>query len=273
MAVISRITMQKRNKDRLNIYLSKAGKEEFGFAVDQDVFVKYNLSKGLEINEKEIKELIEEDEKKKTINLGLHYLSYRMRTVHEMTDYLEKKERQPEHIKAALEKFKELGYLDDQAFASSYVRSKSATQIKGPMKLKQELKQKGVGQHVTEEAIDQFSEESEKELIQKWVDKQTRKTAKESRSKQKQKLYQQLQGKGFSSGLIQEVLQDMDPAEEADEQQALLFQAVKLERKYASKYTGKEYRLKMKQALYQKGFSVQLIEAYLDEHEREDDET
>ena len=270
MAVISRITMQKRNKDRLNIYVSSGGKESFGFAVDQDVFVKYNLSKGLEIDEQQIKELVEEDEKKKTINLGLHYLSYWMRTVKEMTDYLEKKERQPKHIKAAIEKFKELGYLDDSSFASTYVRSKSATQIKGPLKLKQELTQKGVNKIVTEEAIDQFKEEDEIALIQKWVDKQTKKTARESMSAQKQKLFQQLRGKGFSSSLIQEVLEKMEPQEETDEQQALSYQAAKLERKYASKYTGKEYRIKMKQALYQKGFSIQSIEFYLDEHDRED---
>lgn len=271
MAVISRITMQKRNKERLNIYLTAEGKETFGFAVDQNVFVKYNLRKGLEIDEEALKELIDEDEKKKTINLGLHYLSYRMRTVQEMIDYLEKKERQPEHIKTAIATFKEHGYLDDKTFASSYIRSKSVSQIKGPMKLSQELKQKGVHQTVTDEALDQFNEEDERVLIEKWVEKQRRKSAKESTSAQKQKLFQQLRGKGFRSSSIQEVLERLEPQEDTDELDALTYQAEKLERRLSKKVTGNELRFKMKQALYQKGFSIGMIESYLEGHERGDD--
>lgn len=266
MAQISRITVQKRNKDRLNIFLTKGEKETFGFAVDQDVFIKYNLRKGMEINEDDLKELIEEDEKKKTLQLCYHYLSYRMRTVHEMQTYLEKKEREPEHIKSAIKQLQELGYINDHEFASAYVKSKSTTQIKGPLKLKQELQQKGVGQNITEQAIEEFHEDDERTLIKKWVEKQTKKAAKESHSAHKRKLYQQLKAKGFSSPSIQAVLDEITAPDEEDEQSALIFQADKLERKYSTKYTGKEYKLKMKQALYQKGFSIHLIDQYLEDN-------
>ncbi|TSB45200.1 recombination regulator RecX [Alkalicoccobacillus porphyridii] len=265
MTKISRITVQKRNKERLNIFLMKDGQESFGFAIDQDVFVKYNLKKGMDINEEHMKELIEEDEKKKTLQLSFHYLSYRMRTIHEMQTYLEKKERDPAHIEAAIKQLQKLGYLNDHEFASAYVKSKSTSQIKGPLKLKQELQQKGVGQAVTEQAVEEFHEEDEKTLIQKWVDKQAKKAAKDSHSAHKRKLYTQLKAKGFSSALIQSVLEEMTMPEEEDENQALYYQAEKLQRKYSSKYTGKEFTLKMKQALYQKGFSVQLIDRYLEE--------
>lgn len=269
MAIISRITVQKRNKERFNIFLTKQDKEEFGFAVDQEVFIKYNLRKGLEINEEEMKELIQADEKKKTLQLGFHYLSYRMRTVHEMQSYLEKKEREPEHIQTALAQLKEMGYLNDEEFASTYVRSKSTSQIKGPLKLKQELQQKGIDHHVSEQAIENFEEDDQRVLIKKWVDKQSKKTAKESHSSQLRKFYQQLKAKGFSHSAIQSVLDETEGPAEDEEMQALHNQAEKLDRKYASKYTGKDYTLKMKQALYQKGFQVQLIDRYLEDQKGE----
>ncbi|GAA3331694.1 hypothetical protein GCM10020331_089280 [Ectobacillus funiculus] len=45
MAVITKIQVQKNNKERYNIYIDKGSGEEYGFSVDGYTLVKYNLRK------------------------------------------------------------------------------------------------------------------------------------------------------------------------------------------------------------------------------------
>jgi regulatory protein len=52
-----------------------------------------------------------------------------------------------------------------------------------------------------------------------------------------------------------------------EEMEAIRYQGDKIQRKY-SKFSGFEFEQKMKQALYQKGFSFDLIEKYLQEIEK-----
>ncbi|MDP5267029.1 hypothetical protein [Shouchella clausii] len=65
MATISKITVQKKAKQRYNVFIGKPGAERFAFSVDEAILVKYGLRKGLELDENEIKALIEADELKK----------------------------------------------------------------------------------------------------------------------------------------------------------------------------------------------------------------
>ena len=93
MAVITKITAQVKNKSRYNIFLDHGRGEEYAFSVDEDILIKYNLKKGLELDEEYLIELIDEDEKKKCYHLSIHYLSYRMRSVEEVRTYLERRKR------------------------------------------------------------------------------------------------------------------------------------------------------------------------------------
>lgn len=54
MAVITKITRQKRNEERYNIFLN----DEYAFSVDESVLVKYRLTKGMTIDEWTLGELI-----------------------------------------------------------------------------------------------------------------------------------------------------------------------------------------------------------------------
>jgi regulatory protein len=55
--------------------------------------------------------------------------------------------------------------------------------------------------------------------------------------------------------------------EQDEEMEAIRYQGEKTNRKY-SNFTGFEYSQKMKQALFRKGFSMDLIEKYLEEVEK-----
>ena len=66
--------------------------------------------------------------------------------------------------------------------------------------------------------------------------------------------------------VIQEVLQDIQHRKNDEEEwDALVFHADKLLRKHRSKLEGYELKGKVKEGLYRKGFSMDLINQYLDE--------
>ena len=66
MAVITKITRQKRNEERYNIFLN----DEYAFSVDESVLVKYRLTKGMTIDEWTLGELTYEDEIEKAFQRG-----------------------------------------------------------------------------------------------------------------------------------------------------------------------------------------------------------
>ena len=155
--------------------------------------------------------------------------------------------------------------LDDQEFALSYIRSKRLTLMKGPLKLKQDLLQKGVSEEIIEEAMKSFSEEEQIEQIKKWLEKRKTKNQKQSSQGYIDKLSTQLMGKGYSHRSIKAALNQVEFEVDKDEEwEALCFQGEKISRKYKTKYTGWEFDQRVKQALYRKGFSLELIDRYLE---------
>lgn len=91
MAVITKIEVQKRSKERFNIYIDKGQGEEYGFSVDQVILMKHGLQKGLEIDEIALGNILYNEEVQKAYLQAISYLSYQMRTKKEVEDYLRKK--------------------------------------------------------------------------------------------------------------------------------------------------------------------------------------
>ncbi|GAE36400.1 recombination regulator RecX [Halalkalibacter akibai] len=264
MAVISKITVQKKNKSRYNLFLSRGRGEEYALSVDEDLLLKHGLKKGLELDEEKLIQLINEDEKKKAYFLAINFLSYRMRSVDEIRVYLRKKEKEEQHIDEVIKELLEKKLLDDQEFASSYVRSKQLTVLKGPMKLKQELIQKGVQESVIERALEQFTKSDQIEAMVKWLEKQNTTSAKKSNQALKEKLSIQLQSKGFSRDAIKEAVRQVDLENDKEEEwEAICFQGDKVKRKLEGKYPDWEFKQRVKQNLYRKGFPMDLIERYI----------
>jgi regulatory protein len=270
MAVITRISAQQKNDERFNVFIQKGSKEEFAFSVDADVLIRFQLQKGMEINEEEWDEIIEEDHYRKAFNKALHFLSYRMRTAHEIEAFLEKKEVPESTIKRVIQKLSEYDFVNDKTFASALVKSRMNTSFKGPGMIRQELKKKGVGESHTEEALNQFSYEEQLEASVKFIQKQFSGKAKRSEKEQKQKISQQLQQKGFTWEVIEMAFQQAEISlTEEEEKEALLVHARKAHHKY-KKYTGYEYETRMRRFLYGKGFDSSIISELLSGDELND---
>jgi regulatory protein len=261
MAVITKITTQKHADDRYNIFLD----EKYAFSVDQDVLIQFNLQKGKELDEFDVIEIQYGDEVKKAYNKTLEFLSYRMRSIKEVEDHLRKKEVNDSVIQEVILKLKNNNYVNDLEFATAYVRTQWQTNGKGPSVIKRELAGKGIIQAHIEEALAQYDHSSQIEEAINHADKVLKKNNKLSTTLLKQKLEQHLMRKGFSHDIISIALEEVEfEQDESEEWAALQMHAEKAKRKYQNEEPY-QYKLKMKQFLYRKGFTIELIEQYLNE--------
>ena len=80
MPIITKITQQKRDSERYNIFLD----EKFAFSVHETVLVKFGLTKDMTLEDWSISEMVYEEEISKAFNRALHYLGFRMRSEFEV---------------------------------------------------------------------------------------------------------------------------------------------------------------------------------------------
>lgn len=84
MKKITKITRQKNNDERYNIFLD----EEYAFAVDEAVLIQFELKKGKVLDEFDIGDITYEEEIRKAFNKALQFLSFQMRSEHEVKEKL-----------------------------------------------------------------------------------------------------------------------------------------------------------------------------------------
>ncbi len=265
MTVITKITTQQKNQDRFNIFMDYGKGEEYAFSVDSDVLIRFQLKKGMEIDEFSILEIQLQDDIRKAYNQAINYLARRMRSEKEIREYLAKKEVEEPIVNEVLHKLAAQKYTNDEEFAYSFVRTQKNTTDKGPDLIRIELREKGIKEAIIKAAIKEYPIEEQVEKAIKVSEKLMKKSSKESQRNAKQKAEQLLLRKGYPFDVIHLALNEADIEKEEDEEmEAIKYQGEKAQKKY-SKYSGFEYVQKMKQALYRKGFSMDLIEKYLEE--------
>jgi len=263
MPVITKIKVQKNNKDRYSIFADFGRGEEYAFSVDEDVLIKYQLKKGMELDDLSVTEMLYQDDIRKAYNMAIQYLAHRMRSEGEVRERLKKKEVAEPIIQEAIQRLYKHRFLDDLEFAKAFVRTQMNTTDKGPELIKMSLKEKGVKGPVIDESIKEFVVEHQVDKAIELAQKNFIKNHKDSSRFLKQKTEQLLVRKGYPFNIIQIVMGELDTEKAVGEEMiALKYQAEKLQRKYI-KFERYEQKQKMKQALYNKGFSIDLIEKCL----------
>lgn len=272
MAYITKITTQKKATDRYNVFLDYGKGEEYAFSVDEDVLIKFQLKKGMELDEFSIMEIHYQDDIRKAYNMAIQFLSRRMRTELEVRNYLMEKEMDEPIIQEVIHRLYHYQFLNDEEYALAFVRTQKNTTDKGPGVVKRELDDKGVSQKYIEKALKQYSFDEQllkaTQICQKLIEKNKR----DSERLIKQKVEQFLFKKGYSSDLIQLALEEVNQSNDENmDMEALVYQGEKAHKKY-SQLNEFEYKNKMKQTLYRKGFSIDLIEEFINKKMNEDSE-
>lgn len=144
---ITAIEAQKNNPDRVNIHLDGA------YAFSLSTLQAYGLRIGQTLTSETIHALQHQDSHERALERALGYLARRPHSTAEVRQKLKTAKVAAEVIEAVLARLLELQYLDDQAFAQQWVKSRGEFHPRSKAQLRQELRQKGVADEIISMAL------------------------------------------------------------------------------------------------------------------------
>ena len=144
------------------------------------------------------------------VNAAIRYVSFRPRSVKELTDFLNKKLTRWKISGAGLlakviARMEELGYADDEKFAEWWVSQRTEFKPKGNRYIQMELRGKGVPDDVIASALALRGSVSLLTAAKQAVAKKIPLWAKLPPLERKKKLYEYLARRGFDSNTISRV--------------------------------------------------------------------
>lgn len=160
----------------------------------------------LPVMEEKNKEIEAADAAKQVL---LRRLSHAPRTRKELAKDLKDKDISDEVANVALDRFEEVGLINDQALASNYVSSQHERKGLGKNALRQQLRAKGVSDDVALEAISQISEDQEFQAAFALACKKIRSLQRDDAKTQLRKIVGVLARKGYSSNLAFRVAKEV----------------------------------------------------------------
>lgn len=139
----------------------------------------------------------------------LRALSERARTRSELATLLAKRNVPDEAAEEILDRFADVGLIDDAAFASAWVNSRQQRKHLSRRALRAELQRKGVGRDEMDEALAEVSHDDEYEAALSLARQRMARLAGLERDVQYRRLAGVLGRKGFSGSIVSSVLRQV----------------------------------------------------------------
>lgn len=150
--------------------------------------------------------LVDKDDAKKAKAYCLRLLKYRQKSEQEIRRKLEEKGFSAVVVEETAAFLRKSGFVDDKLFARLWVQSRMRRPL-GRLRLRAELKEKGIRPEWIEEALVQGLEDyDEKETIRQLVRQKLDKMKGLEDEKKKTRLYGYLVRRGFPQGLVIEAI-------------------------------------------------------------------
>ncbi|GAA5130774.1 hypothetical protein GCM10023339_61780 [Alloalcanivorax gelatiniphagus] len=140
--------------------------------------------------------------------LLLDSLTGQARTRQELADKLAKREVPDEVATELLDRFTEVGLIDDASYARQWVESRHRSRGLAPRALAQELRRKGVGDDEAKAALEQIGEDDQRVAARALVDKKLRSMRGLDPQVATRRLAGLLARKGYSAGLAFSVVRE-----------------------------------------------------------------
>ena len=192
---ITAIKAQKRNRQRVNIYLDG----EFAFGLSR--FVAGWLETGRKLSDAEIKRLQEQDAYEVAFQKALQFISHRPRSVEETRRRLSIKGFSDEVVETTLEKLLEKEYLNDLDFSRQWIENRNEFRPRSDRLLAYELRLKGVADQKITQALEKFGGD-QNELAYKAGIKKAGKCLHETKFDFQKKVGGFLSRRGFHYGIV-----------------------------------------------------------------------
>lgn len=140
MAIITSLEHTRRDPSRVSVFLDGA----FGFALAEEIVLTARLRVGEAIDDDTIARLAERDTVSRACQAAYRFLGARPRSEAEVRRRLLQHGFPASAVEAASQRLRELGYLDDRAFADFWIENRREFKPRSARLIAQELRQKGV---------------------------------------------------------------------------------------------------------------------------------
>jgi regulatory protein len=198
---ITALKAQKRNHQRVNVYLDG----EFAFGLSRIVAAWLHI--GQELNDEKIADLKFEDELEMGYQRAIKFISYRMRSVSEVQQNLNKQGISEDTIEAVIDRLQKNGLLDDLSFSQMWVENRNEFRPRSHRMLAIELQQKGIHSKIISQILEETT--SDEELAYAAAHKQIRKYEQLEWQEFRRKLSSFLARRGFSYATIKPIVEQV----------------------------------------------------------------
>lgn len=178
--------------------------QEMKIYIHSEIIRKYNVAKGMELSEEETDRLIYENDLRRARERALYLMESRDHSYRELFDKLEKNYSEDICFEVC-NRLAEIGVINDRRYAEKLCRQLFDVKKLGRYRVRQEMRLKGLGSEIIEEAMENFSEEDESfERLEKLVEQKYERYLTDRKGVEK--VRNALARKGYSFGEIKEVL-------------------------------------------------------------------
>jgi len=205
MAKITKIEIQKRNKERVNLFLD----DEYAFSLSTELVYKEALKVNEEVDSKKLGVLAEREGLIRCKDSALRIIERSYKTEKEVRDKLSTKGYEDNAINKSIEFLKEYDFINDIKYTKAYIKDKLNST--GSNKIKYTLIQKGISKELIEEELSNLNEDNEKKVAielakKKFIIIRKRET---DNYKISGKLYRYLLSKGYGYDVVNEVVKEV----------------------------------------------------------------
>lgn len=146
---ITRIVNQNRLKNRYSVFVE----HQYAFSLSEQALLDSGLAPGRELSNEELRQWKKLSADDKFYTTALKYAALRPRSTGEMKVYLQRKDAAPAMTDKILAKLRDIGLLDDAAFAKSFVANRRLLRPTSTRRLQQELRAKLVSEEDIKAAL------------------------------------------------------------------------------------------------------------------------
>lgn len=138
--------------------------------------------------------------------IALNLLGARARSADELRRAMSKKLVPEDIAEELLSRFEAVGLVDDQAFATALVNTRTKVARRGSRRIRQELREKGVPEELAAEALAAVDPQDELEAAMAFAAKRVRSMSGLDDTVVKRRLYGALARRGFGADVVRRVV-------------------------------------------------------------------
>lgn len=212
MSRITSIEVQKRNKQRFNIYID----EVYAFAVDGELVYKEKLIVNEEVDEERLHNIAKKENLLKCKNTALRIIERSYKTEKEIKERLIDKGYDVDSILPIIDFLKEYRFIDDSAYIKMYIKDRIRSQ--GAQKIKYALIKKGIDPNEIEANLTNLNKDEEINVALELAKKKYSQLVLRESDKYKlsNKLCRFLIGRGYDYALVKDVIKTVINIEDVD---------------------------------------------------------